>query len=402
MSYQDYQDLMEGAQGGGLLPSIINEAAPIFPGVSSAPDSGVVDTEVIPQMHATGGSVGDIGGNTGGILGGIGQRISKALFGDALGAEENKIKEEELTKRAHENLNAQLRMLGVPNPESFDLKTKQQMLKEQAMKMIAPQTPKSQMDIQKDELDIEKKQLDIEKLQRDMNNPNLIKTGDYLYNPQTKEFIAPPNVGEKEPPSASDYTTWMGQYSSEIGDKKIREKVSAAESLFGLYDEVKAGNKSAQVGFVTAVVKVYDPTSIVSESEMGLQVNAKKLPSVFLPFIQAANQGTLFGDAADELMDAAQSYAAEAFMEGETINEKYRNLTSEFDIDATKFEDNFSYDRMAKRLSKYGLRAPTSMQDKFLVNPTPEEAQKIPMGGVFYKDGKKWKRNGQDDFTEVE
>jgi hypothetical protein len=343
----------EGIVGGLLPPVISTPSAPVVQSNPGAQASTPPATTGSAQVQGTGGS--------GGILGGIFGGFGKALFGDAISSEEEKLQEAERIKKANANLNAQLSAMGSSGHESLTWEDKYDMLQaliqkraEESMKI---KTPKTAMELEKEQLDLDKSRIDLEKKRLELEEAQ---------------------QGEpEEPPDPSNTIKLKDDYEGDLRDNAVRQTISASRGLFPLYKGIQDGNSASQTAFITSVAKVFDPNSVVNGPEGDVIANPNKLPPIVQNAIQAASGGTLTKEDARKIMQTTVNFTGEKYKIGQEINIKHGEMASHFRVDPKHILDDYNYDRIAKRLVENGLEIPHQFRDRYVTINNTNEMQNI-------------------------
>lgn len=139
-------------------------------------------------------------------------------------------------------------------------------------------------------------------------------------------------VGQPDPASISNITALRKDYESGKGTNRYRE---AAPILASMIKSVSDITSMADLDFVYGMAKIFDPTSVVRESEMGLVIDSQSMPAQLKGQLEKILNGeaVLQPQSRQDLVRAASTRVNEYYTQAQAEAEDFTGIAERLNID---------------------------------------------------------------------
>ena len=150
--------------------------------------------------------------------------------------------------------------------------------------------------------------------------PMVVGKDSQIYDPASKTWTGPPGGGAPDPASITNVTAIRKDLEDEQGTSRYRTSAPILSSMAKSVDNPSA---MADLDFVYGMAKIFDPGSVVRESEMGLVIDSQSIPASIKGRLEKVLNGeaVLQPQARRDLVKAAatrvQEYRTQAESEGQ-------------------------------------------------------------------------------------
>lgn len=162
--------------------------------------------------------------------------------------------------------------------------------------------------------------------------PTVVGKDSVLYNEATGEWITPPGGGAPDPASITNITAIRKDLEDEQGTSRYR---TAAPILSSMAKSVDDPSSMADLDFVYGMAKIFDPGSVVRESEMGLVIDSQSMPATIKGRLEKILNGeaVLQPQARRDLVRAAATRVQEYRTQAESEGQFFTDLAKRNKID---------------------------------------------------------------------
>lgn len=168
------------------------------------------------------------------------------------------------------------------------------------------------------------------------DKPMVVGNDSQIYYPATKTWAAPPGGGQPDPASITNVTAIRKDLEDEQGTSRYR---TSAPILSSMAKSIQDPSAMADLDFVYGMAKIFDPGSVVRESEMGLVIDSQSIPASLKGRLEKILNGeaVLQPQARKDLVRAAatrvQEYRTQAESEGQFFSDlASRNQINPLDV----------------------------------------------------------------------
>jgi hypothetical protein len=211
---------------------------------------------------------------------------------------------------------------------------------------------------------------------------NLMPVDGKIYDAASGQWIAPPDAGRPDAASISNITALRKDFEDEKGTNRYRE---SAPILSSMIKSIGDNSAMADLDFVYGMAKIFDPTSVVRESEMGLVIEGQSVPAQIVGLFSkvASGEAVLQPESRRALVQAAQTRVQEYYNQATQEASDFTGIAEQLGIDPSLIV------RPLETMPTYAPAPPAS----------PEPAIGTVIDGFRYNGGGAWDQN---NWTKVE